>query len=31
VGALVAFLVSDLAGYLNGGDFRIDGGAADCV
>ncbi len=31
VGALVAFLASDLAGYINGADIRIDGGAADCV
>ncbi len=31
VGALVAFLASDHAGYVNGADLRIDGGAADCV
>ena len=31
VGALVAFLASDHAGYINGADLRIDGGAADCV
>ena len=31
VGHLVAFLSSDLAGYINGCDIRIDGGAADCV
>lgn len=31
VGALVAFLASDRAGYINGADVRIDGGAADCV
>ena len=31
VGALVAFLASDLAGYINGADIRIDGGSADCV
>ena len=31
VGALVAFLASDLAGYVNGADIRIDGGSADCV
>ncbi len=31
VGALVAFLCSELAGYINGADLRIDGGAADCV
>ena len=31
VGGLVAFLASPLARYINGADFRIDGGAADCV
>jgi NAD(P)-dependent dehydrogenase (short-subunit alcohol dehydrogenase family) len=31
VGALVAFLASERAGYINGADYRIDGGAADCV
>ena len=31
VGSLVAFLASDKAGYINGADYRIDGGAADCV
>jgi 3-oxoacyl-[acyl-carrier protein] reductase len=31
VGNLVAFLASGLAGYINGADLRIDGGAADCV
>ena len=31
VGALVAFLASDRAAYINGADVRIDGGAADCV
>lgn len=31
VGDLVAFLSSDRAGYINGADYRIDGGAADCV
>jgi 3-oxoacyl-[acyl-carrier protein] reductase len=31
VGNLVAFLCSDLSGYINGSDLRIDGGAADCV
>jgi len=31
VGALVAFLASDRAAYINGADYRIDGGAADCV
>ena len=31
VGALVAFLCSPLAASINGADFRIDGGAADCV
>ncbi|MGH0029234.1 MAG: SDR family NAD(P)-dependent oxidoreductase [Myxococcota bacterium] len=31
VGALVAFLASDLAGYVNGADLRIDGGSAECV
>jgi 3-oxoacyl-[acyl-carrier protein] reductase len=31
VGALVAFLASDLAGYVNGSNVRIDGGSADCV
>jgi NAD(P)-dependent dehydrogenase (short-subunit alcohol dehydrogenase family) len=31
VGSLVAFLTSDLAGYVNGADIRIDGGTADCV
>ena len=31
VGALIAFVCSERAGYLNGADLRIDGGAADCV
>jgi 3-oxoacyl-[acyl-carrier protein] reductase len=31
VGQLVAFLCSARAGYINGGNIRIDGGAADCV
>jgi len=31
VGHLVAFLASDRAAYINGADYRIDGGAADCV
>jgi NAD(P)-dependent dehydrogenase (short-subunit alcohol dehydrogenase family) len=31
VAALVAFLASEHAGYLNGGNFRIDGGATDTV
>ena len=31
VGHLVAFLASDKAAYINGADYRIDGGAADCV
>ena len=31
VGSLVAFLASDKAAYINGADYRIDGGAADCV
>jgi NAD(P)-dependent dehydrogenase (short-subunit alcohol dehydrogenase family) len=31
VGQLVAFLASDHAGYINGSEIRIDGGAADCV
>jgi NAD(P)-dependent dehydrogenase (short-subunit alcohol dehydrogenase family) len=31
VGALVAFLCSQHASYINGADYRIDGGAADCV
>jgi NAD(P)-dependent dehydrogenase (short-subunit alcohol dehydrogenase family) len=31
VGALVAFLCGERAGYVNGADLRIDGGAADCV
>ena len=31
VGALVAFLASTWSASINGADFRIDGGAADCV
>jgi NAD(P)-dependent dehydrogenase (short-subunit alcohol dehydrogenase family) len=31
VGALVAFLASERAWYVNGVDLRIDGGAADCA
>jgi 3-oxoacyl-[acyl-carrier protein] reductase len=31
VAALVAFLASEHAGYLNGANFRIDGGATDIV
>ncbi len=31
VGHLVAFLCSDLAGYINATNLRIDGGAADCL
>ena len=31
VGALVAFLASSHAGYINGANLRIDGGAADAV
>jgi len=31
VGALVAFLASEHAGYINGANLRIDGGAADAA
>jgi NAD(P)-dependent dehydrogenase (short-subunit alcohol dehydrogenase family) len=31
VGALVAFLAGDRAGYINGANLRIDGGAADAA
>ena len=31
VGDLVAFLASERAGYINGANLRIDGGAADCA
>lgn len=31
VGALVAFLAGSWSASINGADFRIDGGAADCV
>lgn len=31
VAALVAFLASDRAAYLHGGNFRVDGGATDIV
>jgi 3-oxoacyl-[acyl-carrier protein] reductase len=31
VAALVAFLASDRAAYLHGGNFRVDGGATDVV
>jgi NAD(P)-dependent dehydrogenase (short-subunit alcohol dehydrogenase family) len=31
VGALVAFLASRHAGYINGANLRIDGGAADAA
>jgi 3-oxoacyl-[acyl-carrier protein] reductase len=31
VGALVAFLASEHAGYVNGANLRIDGGAADAA
>jgi NAD(P)-dependent dehydrogenase (short-subunit alcohol dehydrogenase family) len=31
VGYLVAFLASDLAGYINGSTLRIDGGASDAL
>jgi len=31
VADLVAFIASDRAGYLHGGNFRIDGGATDAV
>ena len=31
VGDLVAFLVSDRAGYINGSNLRIDGGSAGVV
>jgi 3-oxoacyl-[acyl-carrier protein] reductase len=31
VASLVAFVASDQAGYINGSQLRIDGGAADCA
>ncbi len=31
VASLVAFIASDRAGYINGAQLRIDGGAADCA
>jgi 3-oxoacyl-[acyl-carrier protein] reductase len=31
VAHLVVFLASSLAGYLHGGNFRVDGGATDTV
>lgn len=31
VGDLIAFLVSNRARYINGSNYRIDGGSADCV
>jgi len=31
VASLVAFVASDRAGYVNGANLRIDGGAADCA
>ncbi len=31
VASLVAFVASDRAGYINGAQLRIDGGAADCA
>ncbi|MBW2275192.1 MAG: SDR family oxidoreductase [Deltaproteobacteria bacterium] len=31
VASLVAFLASERAGYINGAQLRIDGGAADCA
>lgn len=31
VGELVAFVASERAGYINGANLRIDGGAADCA
>ena len=31
VAAAVAFLVSELAGYINGANLRLDGGATDTV
>lgn len=31
VGRLVAFLASEHAGYINGANIRIDGGASDCA
>lgn len=31
VASLVAFVASERAGYINGAQLRIDGGAADCA
>ena len=31
VAAAVAFLVSESAGYINGANLRVDGGATDTV
>jgi NAD(P)-dependent dehydrogenase (short-subunit alcohol dehydrogenase family) len=31
VASLVAFIASDRAGYINGTQLRIDGGASDCA
>ena len=31
VGYLIAFLASDLAGYINAANLRIDGGSAECT